>query len=306
MEKSQIVSVASTGKSVLEPGGTRLFEDPYCMWTGCAAEAVRGLENRMRVNHEIFFQRVAQQEKSIENELRLFASLSTAAVQAEVSEWLDYIIYEVTSEKEYPNGIRDHGRVGLALEYFFQHEVATAAHLSKAEILALRIYSTPLFKYINNPLRDEERYQKGNPCPWPVTTYFANQGIRKLRAVSQGSTQRATFPITLWPGMRNLKIAEDFQQDGVTEMAFMSTTSDLRVAVCYSLSKSALLFKIRVRNLASSGADLKWVSVFPSESEVLYSPLTFLHPTGRTEEILVEHNGSTLSFNVVEVEPFCF
>jgi hypothetical protein len=39
----------------------------------------------------------------------------------------------------------------------------------------------------------------------------------------------------LWRGMRNMKSTELFNKKGGTEMAFMSTTTNVDVAVRYSL-----------------------------------------------------------------------
>jgi hypothetical protein len=39
--------------------------------------------------------------------------------------------------------------------------------------------------------------------------------------------------------------------------------------------------------------------MFPGEDEILFGPLTFLHPTGNTEVIEV----GDIRFTVVEVEP---
>ena len=47
------------------------------------------------------------------------------------------------------------------------------------------------------------------------------------------------------------------------------------------------------------GANLSWVSAFPGEAEVLFPPLTFLQPTGRTMRVEV----AGMAFHVVEVEP---
>ena len=75
----------------------------------------------------------------------------------------------------------------------------------------------------------------------------------------------------------------------------------------YSLSGNSLLFKIVAQDFMVIGADLQWLSAFPAEAEVLYPPLTYLRPTGRTEEIVVSHGGGSgkheLCFTVVEVEP---
>jgi len=52
------------------------------------------------------------------------------------------------------------------------------------------------------------------------------------------------------------------------------------------------------------GADLRWVSAFPGEAEVLYPPLTYLKPTGRTEKISAKNkNGQILTITVIEVKP---
>ena len=79
----------------------------------------------------------------------------------------------------------------------------------------------------------------------------------------------------------------------------MSTTTDIKTAVTYSLSNESLIFKIMTRNGLQRGADLKWVSAFPSEAEILYPPLTYLQPTGRTQ--VVEVNGCSVT--IVEVVP---
>jgi len=57
--------------------------------------------------------------------------------------------------------------------------------------------------------------------------------------------------------------------------------------------------QVKTSSFMDRGAELSWVSAFPAEAEVLFSPLTFLQPTGRT--LVVELHG--LKFTVVEVEP---
>lgn len=81
----------------------------------------------------------------------------------------------------------------------------------------------------------------------------------------------------------------------------MSTTTDLSVAVRYSLSSSSLLFKLRSNSFMQRGADLTWCSAFPDEREILFPPLTFLRPTGKTLEL--NYAASGMKYTVVEVEP---
>ncbi len=79
----------------------------------------------------------------------------------------------------------------------------------------------------------------------------------------------------------------------------MSTTTDIATAVSYSVSSESLIFKIVTSNGLQRGADLQWLSAFPTEAEILYPPLTYLQPTKRSQVIQV-HNRR---FTVVEVYP---
>lgn len=107
--------------------------------------------------------------------------------------------------------------------------------------------------------------------------------------------------VNLWRGMRNLKVAVAFMTDlhGGTEVAPMSTSTDIRVAARYGLSENSLLFKIKVNNFLQYGAELQWLSAFPDEAEVCYPPLTYLQPTRKTQVVVVEKH----KFTVCEVVP---
>ena len=104
----------------------------------------------------------------------------------------------------------------------------------------------------------------------------------------------------LWRGMQNLQITDKFLAKGGTELAPMSTTTNLDIAVRYSRGAgSALIFRLRSTSFMNLGCDLTELSAFPHEKEYLYPSLTFLHPTGKTHKLV--HGGTT--FTVVEVEP---
>jgi hypothetical protein len=79
----------------------------------------------------------------------------------------------------------------------------------------------------------------------------------------------------------------------------MSTTTDIKTAVQYSLSSESLIFMIVTENALQRGASLSWLSAFPTEEEICFPPLTYLQPTGRTQ--VVKTNG--MRFTVVEVKP---
>lgn len=87
---------------------------------------------------------------------------------------------------------------------------------------------------------------------------------------------------------------------GGTELAPMSTTDSLEIAVRYARdSKTALLFRLHSSTFMNLGCDLSELSCFPHEKEYLYPPLTYLQPTGGTHTL---KRGET-TYTVVDVEP---
>lgn len=132
-----------------------------------------------------------------------------------------------------------------------------AAGLQEAHVLALRLYTTAVFKNINGPLRraspgaeppaaDVGVISTTTPAPsgpspadgdaaahpYPATVAFLSEGIKKLRKVDS-SNRPLDGPLDLWRGMKNIKIDdfEAFARQGGTELGLMSTTSDAQVAV---------------------------------------------------------------------------
>ena len=406
---------------------SKFTEEAKDLITGKVREAASGIEALLCVDSQSLYGAVSLGVAGIEEEVKQFVEerggSGAPANVMEVLELFNYIVYEGTSEKEYENGIRDKGRPeGTRLDYFVSHKKAKKAGLKPAHVVALRMYTTSIFKFMNNPLRDLDRKQKNVACPLPVTTWFTVDGIKKLRqlhapaepedhagdiprvesigslpsidsgwqgakaanalsnsmsnnadpvvpkhdakraqkdpqtisehvdgmrrdafgesggrfdavGVSFGEPSAADNPgddlkrqnttkvkrqnttkvdlkegFTLWRGMRNMKVTDVFAESGGTELAFMSTTSDISVAVKYSMSSNSLLFRISVPDFMSMGADLKWLSAFPKEDEFLYPPLTYLKPTKRVvvvPPIMVEEGGQTVAvkFTVVEVVP---
>ena len=135
--------------------------------------------------------------------------------------------------------------------------------------------------------------------PFPVTVSFLADGIKRLRAVS---AQRADAQekMDFWRGMKNLEAGAGFMEQGGTEFAPMSTSSDFHVALRYSSgAETRLLFKILTNGFMERGASLQFLSAFPGEREFLYAPLTFLQPTGAKE--IIEMNGCKIT--VLEVKP---
>ena len=107
--------------------------------------------------------------------------------------------------------------------------------------------------------------------------------------------------------MKDVTTTKDFIQNGGTELAPMSTTTSMKVAVQYAKpakSTSSLIFKINTKSFLERGANLAFLSAFPAEDEYLLPPLTCLRPTGKKQEITFE-SGDTEpeKYTVLEVEP---
>ena len=198
--------------------------------------------------------------------------------------------------------VAPHGekRRGMRLKDFWAHEKARTAELSMAEVAALRMYTTAMYASINNPLRDLKRREAKRPHPLPLTVMHIKEGVLKLRAVgAEGADANAS--IDLYRGMRNVDLPDEFLQKGGTELAPMSTTDNLSIALCYSASENGVVLRLRTHSSMERGADLRFLSCFPGEREYLFPPLTYLQPIGRDEKRTVTLGGAT--FTVVEVAP---
>jgi len=229
------------------------------------------------------------------------------AICDEISKWIKYVFQESCSQAMFHNGIRDKDRpANWTLKDFLEHEHAVEARLSPMCVVALRIYTTHLFKYLNGPMRRADIFGSGKvPHPFPLTLSCVAEGIKKLRATyvaaQKQSGRHANERQRLYRGMKSVDVGDDFLRDGNggTEVPPLSTTTDLKVAVQYGLGAESLLFVLTVSSFMQYGADLSWLSAFPGEAEVCYPPLTYLHPTGHVE--VVTFGGYT--FKVVEVTP---
>ena len=138
------------------------------------------------------------------------------------------------------------------------------------------------FNNVNRPLREEtmDGCQKV-PHPFAATVFFVHDAIKKMRACETDKNESRTY----WRGMKKKTISAEFQKHkGGTELACASTSSDLAQAKKFAQSTSPLFFKIEADNFMSCGADISFVSVFPSEAEVLYPPLTYLALMGVYED----------------------
>lgn len=280
------------------PRSSRFFEEAYDLQMGHKRSAVHGLEVRMCVDTDSakYYGRISKGVDGIEEEFKEFCEARPKERQV-VMNLFEYVCKMKPCDMTFSNG-----KLGkpIPLSDFAKHQNTLEARLTEAELAALRLYTTSIFRLINQPLRDDKRFEQQQACPLPVTTFFAKEGCKKLRALSL-KDKGEEKPVVLWRGMRSMKVTGEFMSEGGTELAFMSTTSELNVALLYSLSANSLIFKIIVPTFLSLGAEIGWLSAFPDEAEIIYPPLTYLKPTGRFEKVETERNGTPICLTVVEI-----
>ena len=213
----------------------------------------------------------------------LYRSMEEECTTNEDGKWkdeFDYIVNQPAFEQPdpfYSHRIRDKGHAGMTLKDFLDDAMAIAANLNQAEVVALRLYTGPIYVPWNTALRlyDDKPHLL---LEWQTSLSILYSAVFKLSFLSK--------PGTVYRGVNEsrMKLPEAFyRQDGNNfaggvELAFMSTTYDINVATEYlsrGTTKEGTIFEIEF-DAGSRGARVQWVSQYPYEEELLYPPCTFL------------------------------
>ena len=197
-----------------------------------------------------------------------------------------------------PEDAMGHGRVLQSIDSLMGLEVASQAALTRAEVIALVLYTGPMFVIYNTILRKYpmDRYGalKEKDSMFPTSIFVLVSAIQKVSRV-----------MVLRPGQSlyrgvdgNMTLPPHFTDPdlhgcvGVMEYGFMSTTADLGVAVGYTnVSKGRAhpkVLEIRIGSV-DRGADIHEFSQYPGEAEYLWAPHAFLEPVGGNETLVTEH-----------------
>lgn len=202
--------------------------------------------------------------------------------------------------------------------------------LREEHVLALRLYTTAAFESINQPLRALASGRRTTHT-LPVTVALIQDAIKKLRAVNARASrdrishrhdghahghvphghpdhdgEDAGCVKDLWRGLKNVSLDDDdpFVLHGGTELAPLSTTKSIEVALGYSTSAHPVLLRVRTSTFMESGADLDFLSAFPDEDERLFPPGTFLETKGSPQRVEVTlGDGQKVTYTVLTVVP---
>jgi len=196
-------------------------------------------------------------------------------------------------------------------------EESVKAGLTRAEVIALVLYTGPMYQIYNTILRKypSKNYEsmKAKDSLFSTTICVLVSAIQKLARVM------VLEPGTLlYRGIAgNMELPTRFTTPdehgclGVMEYGFMSTTADWSTAVSYA---NGCLMKILAIDVGAvdRGADISKYSQYPGEKEFLWVPHSFLEPVGGSElritekgvvqVIKVKVNANTMTVTIDEYE----
>ena len=248
---------------------------------GSPSEAMLGIAHSMGLTDVSLAELMSRGVNSIASEIR--ANGDSADVEA-----LEYALHQPARE----DGDFEKGHGGWTLDDFVQLPEAQHSRLSRAHVLALRLYTLDFYEKVNGPLR-----RRAHPHPFAATTGFISSALKMLRANASRAPD-ARRELVFYRGVANRQLDQGF--DGGCERGCMSTTRDPSVARLFAEEHGTegLLFQYVSRSFVDRGADLRFLSAYPEEAEMLYPPLTYLEPEGIVEE---ELDGSRV--RLVRVRP---
>jgi hypothetical protein len=203
-----------------------------------------------------------------------------------------------------------HERRIVALDELMQLELVERAKLKEEEVVALVLYTFPMFQVYNVILRryPEDKYAmfKEGGNTFATTIFVLVSAVTKVAKCT-----RIPDGTLLYRGLGGLMDLPDhfFNADengasGFVDWGFMSTTSDRDVALGYSGVKQrrpkAMVMVIEVSSI-DKGADISLFSQYSNEKEFLWVPCSFVQRAqqgvGRVEVV----DGGLVTFVPVKV-----
>ena len=158
------------------------------------------------------------------------------------------------------------------------------APVSEDEVLAARLYTGPLFQKYNSVLRGRKSKSSKMFAKW-YASCRGNQYTTTLHVINSAIAKlsQLTVATTVWRGVYGGVLPRDFWRPneynvrGGVEWAFLSCTTDYKVAFTYASSGSGpgIVFEFQ-QGMVDRGADLSWCSQYPHEREILFAPLSTL------------------------------
>jgi hypothetical protein len=232
-------------------------------------------------------------------------------------EWLYIVGNEQGQALKCPD--MEHKRRIVPIHELLKKDLAEKSRLTRAEMIAVVLYTGPLFFVYNAILRRfpkdifeafcvgdvDLKLHRGDINNFATTIFVLVSAIHKLSRV-----MNIPAGVLLYRGLGGLmELPDSFSKPdeygctGYCEFGFMSTTADRDIAVEYSGVKDnkprASLMEI-LPNSVDRGADISDFSQYPAEREFLFVPMSFVQGEGRCR-VEVGPNGGLLTVISVRV-----
>jgi hypothetical protein len=246
-------------------------------------EFVEGLETKIGLPNPRVFEGMEQEHMERADSRDEFTAWNYGLTTTPHVEW-EYVVFpdpntiycgEATAENS-------HGRTRQTVAELMAKDKIVAAQLSREELIALRLYTGPMFVKYNCILRGFPKAVmdglKGNH--YVTTLHAIVSGIRKLGRVEPIPKGRCVYR-----GLGGMLLPKCFHEPnelgcmGGVERAFMSTTTKREIAVQYSGNKTPTIFQISIGQI-DMGASLNILSQYAGEEEILMPPLSNLEVVG--------------------------
>ncbi len=226
------------------------------------------------------------------------------------SEWLYVVGDDKLDRKPCPD--MGHERRIVPIKELMERPLAKKAGLLEEEMIAVVLYTGPMFAVYNGILRQfpKQLYnsfrEKDNL--FSTTIFVLVSAVQKL-----SRCMKIPDGMMLYRGLGgtlelpdNFSIADENGCKGYCDFGFMSTTAERAVAVMYSGEKDkkphASIMEIHP-NSVDRGADISEFSQYPGEREFLFVPMSFVQAKERCRSYRVEvgPNGGVLKVISVSV-----
>jgi hypothetical protein len=213
---------------------------------------------------------------------KLFAS-NYGITSTPALEWL-YVVGDDKGQRA-PCPDMAHGRRIASIEEHLQKPIARKSKLTRAEAIAVVLYTGPMFVVYNGILR---RYPKELYAVFDEGDNRFSTTIFVLVSAVQKLSRCMSIPagMMLYRGLGGtLELPDSFTHaddngfKGYCEFGFMSTTADRKVALQYSgveqQKPRASIMEIQP-NAIDRGADISEFSQYPGEREFLFVPMSYV------------------------------
>lgn len=250
--------------------------------------------------HKLLYDDIGAPNPDWENAMRkehastaIFKSTNFEILTSPQNEW-NYLVENTHPPQDQMN----HGRIIKDISSLLLLQTSIDANLKRPEIIALVLYTGPMFTIYNCILRKypHNLYSelKGKGSLFSTTIFVLVSAIQKVAKVMQLSQN-----VSLFRGTDGNMALPDFFHEadthgcmGIMEYGFMSTTINLHTAISYTgIDQEKVhpkVFKIQIGSV-DRGADISEFSQYQSEQEFLWLPHSFLEPTGEISLELTEY-----------------